>query len=127
ARHRAADALEIRGDLAADVATIKIVETGMRELFKGCGEIRLFQPCADLRHLAVDEEGFTKADRLVHLRQLRGGELGLAAADHVALAGTLDSSAEQNIERQLAAPSLAGLRARSFGRQRPAGDRTRHR
>ena len=38
ARHRAADALQIGGDLAADIAAIEIVEPGGAELFERGGE-----------------------------------------------------------------------------------------
>ena len=38
ARHRAADALEIGGDLAPDVAAIEIVEPGMGEMLERGGE-----------------------------------------------------------------------------------------
>ena len=41
ARHRAADALQIGGDLAADVAAIEIVEPGLGEVVEGRGEGRL--------------------------------------------------------------------------------------
>ena len=38
ARHRAADALQIGGDLAADIAAIEIVEPGIGEMFERGGE-----------------------------------------------------------------------------------------
>ena len=41
ARHRTADAFQIGGDFAADVATIEIVEAGMAEMFECVGELRL--------------------------------------------------------------------------------------
>ena len=60
ARHRAADALEIGGNLAADIAAIEIVEPGMGEMLERRGKCGLFEPRADLRHLAVDQKGFSK-------------------------------------------------------------------
>ena len=67
ARHRAADAFEIGGDLAPDVAAIEIVEPGMGELFERRGERALLQPCAGLGRFAVDEEGLAEAGGVFQL------------------------------------------------------------
>ena len=63
ARQRAADAFEIGGDLAADVAAIEIVEAGMGEMRQRFGKSLLLERRADCRRLAVDEKrrGETRA------------------------------------------------------------------
>ena len=63
ARHRTADALQIGGDLAADVAAIEVVEPGLREMLERVGEFALLEPRAGLRRFAVDEEGLHEARR----------------------------------------------------------------
>ena len=126
ARHRAADALKVGGQLASDIAAVEVVEPDMAEMIERGGEGRLLERGAHLRDLAVEQEVFAEADRFLHLRQLFGGEPRLAARDLVALARVLDRRRQQHIERQLAANSLAALRLGCFLRQHPAGNGARH-
>ena len=63
ARHRTADAFQIGGDLAADIAAIEIVEPGMGEMLERVGERGLLQAAPDFGRLAVDEKGLQKARR----------------------------------------------------------------
>ena len=46
ARDRAADPVEIGGDLAADIAAIEVVETGIGELIEGGGEVQAWRSIA---------------------------------------------------------------------------------
>ena len=62
-RHRAADPIEIGSNLAADIAAIKIVKPGMRELLERRGKFSLFEPRADVRHLAVEQKGLFEIRR----------------------------------------------------------------
>ncbi len=121
ARHRAADALEVGGELAPDIAAIEIVEPGVSELLERGGKRALLQLRAHLRHLAVDEEGLAKADGVFHFRQFLGGQARLAARHRVALARVLDRGREQHIERQPRAERLGRVQ-----RQHPGRHRARH-
>ena len=70
ARDRAADAFEIGGDLAPDIAAVEIVEAGMGELLERRGERLLLQRGADRRRLAVDQKGRGKARHVLELGQM---------------------------------------------------------
>jgi len=70
ARHRAADAVEIGGDLAADVAAIKVVEAGMGEVLERRRQRLLFQYGADVGRLAVDQERRSEARHVHKLGQM---------------------------------------------------------
>src|SRR6185503_12386348 len=61
ARHRAADALEIGGDLAPDIAAVEIVEPGAGEMLERGGKRALFDAGAHFWRLAVDQEGRVEA------------------------------------------------------------------
>ena len=115
ARDRRADAVEIAGDLARDVAAIEIGEPGMGELFERRGERRLPQHMAGGRRLAVDQEGLRETGNSFQLARDRRREIGEAARHRRALAGLADGVAEQHRERQRAALCLRG-----FERQHPA-------
>ena len=109
ARHRAADALQIGGDLAADVAAIEIVEPGLAEMLERVGECALLEPRAGLRRLAVDQEGLQKARRGFQLGIFLDRQPRLAARHRVALARVLDGRRQQQVERQPAAVRFGGL------------------
>ena len=51
-----ADAFQIGGDLAADIAAIKIVEPGLRQMRERRGEGFLLEDGADRRRFAAGEE-----------------------------------------------------------------------
>ena len=53
-RHWAADSIEISSNFAADVTAIEIVKAGMSEMLESRGKFSLFEPRADVRHLAVE-------------------------------------------------------------------------
>jgi len=53
ARHRAADAIEVAGDLAADIAAVEIVKPGMGDMVERCRERGLFEHRASIGRLAV--------------------------------------------------------------------------
>src|SRR5262249_35852025 len=72
-RHGAVDAFEIGRDLASNIATIKIVESGMGELAEGRGKRCLLQPRADLGDFAVEQKCVLEANGFVHFRKLFGG------------------------------------------------------
>ena len=90
AGHRAAEALEIGGDLAPDIAAVEIVEPGMGELVERGGERGLLEHLAGVGRLAVDQEGRREAGHVLELGELLGGEPGLAARDGIAFAGVAD-------------------------------------
>ena len=123
ARHRAADALQIGGDLAADIAAIEIVEPGLRELLERRGERRLLQLRADLRRLAVDQEGLARSRAPPSSpASFSAREPRLAARHRVALARVLDR--RRRAARRAAACRRCALRR--LERQHPAADRARH-
>ena len=120
-RHRAADAFEIGGNLAPDVATVEIVQPRARKVLKRCGKRGLFEHRTDIGHFVLEEECFLESGCLGHFGQLFCREPRLAAGDDVALASVLDRGRQQNVKRQLAALSL-----RRVGSEHPGGDRARH-
>ena len=61
ARHRTADAVEIAGDLACDIAAIVIVEPGMGEMIERCGERWLLEGRAGIGRATIDQECLRKA------------------------------------------------------------------
>ena len=65
ARDRTADAVEIRGNLASDIATIEIVEAGVGEMRECRRKFLLLQRGADGGHLAVVEKRLGEARRAV--------------------------------------------------------------
>ncbi len=121
-RDRAADALEVGGDLAADVAAIEVVEPGVGEVVERVGERALAEHRAFGGRLAVDEERRGEAGYVLELRELVSGEARLAARHRNAVARVTDRRREQPLERHPAAEC-----ARRLVRQRPAADRTGHR
>ena len=126
ARHRAADAREIGGDLAADVAAIEIVEAGLDEMLKRGGEGGLLELGPRLRRLAVNQERLQKARRGFQFGIFLGGEPRLARRHRVALAGALDGGCKQHMQRQLGARAFPRLRLGSFEREHPSRHRARH-
>ncbi len=111
ARHRAADAFQIGGDLAADIAAVEILKPGLCELVERGGEGGLLEPGARLRRFAVDQEGLPEANRVLHLRQFFRRQPRLAARHDVAFARVLDRGHQQHVERQFAAIAPWQLRA----------------
>src|SRR6185312_8496656 len=101
--HRAADALEIGGDLAPDVAAVKVVQPGTGEMLERGGQRALLDARAHLRRLVVDQKGRVETGGLVHFRQFFARQPRLAAGDGVALARVLDRRRQQQVERQSAA------------------------
>ena len=63
ARDRAADRLEVGGDLAPDVAAVEILEPGAGEMRERVGERRQLADRAGRGGLALDEEGLGEAGR----------------------------------------------------------------
>jgi hypothetical protein len=121
ARHRTADALEIGGNLAADVAAVEIAEAGLRELIERGGKGGLLELRARHRRFAVSQKGFPETDRVLHLRQFFRRQPRLTARHRVALARVFDRSRQQQIERQLAA-----VRFRRVSSKHPRRHRARH-
>ena len=80
ARQRAADAVEIGGDLAPDIAAIEIVEAGMGEVRQRFGKRRLLELGADFRRLAVDQKRRGKARQRFQVGELLSRQPRLAAA-----------------------------------------------
>ena len=109
ARHRAADAFEIGGDLAPDIAAIEIVEPGMREMVEGGGKRGLLEGRAGVGRLAVHQERLREARHVLELGKLLGGEPGLAARDEIAFTGVADRGRQQFAERQARAMRLGNL------------------
>ena len=76
ARDRAADRLEVGGDLAPDVAAVEVLEPGAGEMRERVAERRQLADRARGRGLALDEEGLGEAGRGVErlgLVRLAGG------------------------------------------------------
>ncbi len=119
---RAADAREVAGDLASDVAAVEIVEPGMGEMIQRRGQRRLPERLAGIGRLAVDQECRREAGRVLELGELFRREAGLTAADDVAAARVADRGGQQVGERQTPAVRLC-----NFERQHPTRDRARHR
>ena len=69
ARHRAADAFEVGGDLAADIAAVEVVEPGIGQMFERAAERLLAQHLAGRGRLAVDEKGRRETRDVVRVRQ----------------------------------------------------------
>ena len=124
-RHRAADALEIGGDLAADVAAIKIAQAGIGELIERRGERGLLELAARFRRFAAGEEGLHKARRGFQFGIFVDRERRLAARDRVALARMFDGGLQQYMQRQ--PRILARLRFGRLESECPARHRARHR
>ena len=122
ARDRTADAIKIGGDLAPNVAPVKIVEPGTGKLLKRRGKRCLLQPRADLGDLAVEQKRILEADGLVHLRKLFGRQPRLAARHNISVARMFDGGRKQQIEGHLAAVRFGGVRS-----EHPRGNRARHR
>src|SRR5262249_35950084 len=78
ARHRAANAVEIASDLAADIAAVEIVEPGVGEMLERRGERCLLERRAYLGRLAVEQKRWREAGHVFELGELLGGEAGLA-------------------------------------------------
>ena len=124
ARHRAADAFEIGGDLAPDVAPVEIVKPGMRELLKRRGKRGLLRARAPTSGtLSVEEECRLESGCLGHFGQLFCRESRLAARDDVALASVLD----RGRRAATSSGSLPPCRLGGIGSEHPGGDRARHR
>src|SRR5262249_1768787 len=79
ARHRAADVVEIAGDLATDIAAVEIVEPGAGEMVERRGERCLLERRARVGRLAVEQERRREAGHVLEFGELLGGEAGLAA------------------------------------------------
>ena len=126
ARHRAADALQVGGDLAADIAAIEIVEAGLGEMLERGGEGGLLELGSRLRRLAVNQERLQKARRGFELGVFFDREARLARRDDVALAGALDGGFKQHVQRQLGVRAFAGLRLGGLEREHPSRHRARH-
>ena len=99
-RDRAADAREVAGDLASDVAAVEIVEPGMGEMIQRRGQRRLPERLAGIGRLAVDQECRREAGRVLELGELFRREAGLTAADDVAAARVADRRGQQFGQRQ---------------------------
>ena len=69
-RHRAADAVEIGGNLAPDVATVEIVQPRARKMLKRCGKRGLLEHRTDIGHFVLEEERFLESGCLGHFGQL---------------------------------------------------------
>ena len=87
ARDRAADAFEVGGDLAPDIAAIEIVEAGMGKMRKRLGERLLLQGGAGRRRFAVQQECRGEARHGLKLRKMIVREPRLAARHPIAVAG----------------------------------------
>ena len=111
---RTADAFEIGGDLAPDIAAIKIVEPGMRQMRERGGERLLLQDGADRRRLAVDEKLSGKARHVLQPGKMSPRQPRLAAGHRIAVAGLRDGRRQQHIERQFSAVGLAPPRSASI-------------
>ena len=122
ARDWTADAIEIGGDLAPNVAPVKIVKPGMGELLKRRGKRCLLQSRAHLGHFSIEQKCRLEAGGLVHFREFFGRQPRLAACDNISAARMLDGGRKQQIEGQLAAVHFGGV-----CREHPRGDRARHR
>jgi hypothetical protein len=122
AGHRAADPVEIGGDLAADIAAVEIVESGPGEMIEGGGQRRLGADGTRPGRLAVFEERRRKAGYVFEFPELLGGQPCLAPGDAVAVPGVVDGGFEQRRERHPAALGLGG-----FEREKPTRHRSRHR
>ncbi len=97
ARHRAADAFQIGGDLAADIAAIEIVEPGMAQMIERCANAVCLQGDAGVRRLAVGEEGLPRSRaRPCSSASFSAREPRLAAGDDIAVAGMADRGREQH-------------------------------
>ena len=92
---RAAETVEVGGNLAADIAAIEIVEAGVRQMIEGGGERALLEVSALLRRLAVDQKCLGETGRVFQLIELFDGEPRLAARHRIAVARVLDGAAEQ--------------------------------
>ncbi len=119
---RAAGALEVGGDLAADIAAVIIVEPGAGELFQRVGEALTAQHRAGGGDLAVRlQEGGGEARHVLQLGELLGGEAVLRAGDGDAGAGMADGGLQQPAQRQAPAEGFRRLQ-----RQHPAADLAGH-
>ncbi len=121
-RDRAADSIEVGGDLATDVAAIEIVEASLGKMIERRRKGGLPEQCAGVGRLAVDQEGGGETRRVLELSELVDGQPVLAAHYRIAVAGMADGRFEECRQRQAAALGLGG-----FQRQGPSRDRTRHR
>jgi hypothetical protein len=121
ASDRAADAFEIRGDLAADVAAIEVAEASVGEVVERCRERDLSEPGAHGRGLALDQKDIGKAGHILELRKLLGRDVGLAARDDCALFRVRDGGREQIGQLHASAVGAGHLK-----RQRPTGDGAGH-
>ena len=99
ARHRAADAFQIGGDLAPDIAAIEIAEPGVAELLERRGEGALLELGARFRRFAVDQEGLQKARRGFQFGKFLDRQPRLAARDRIAFARVPDGGVKQHVQR----------------------------
>ena len=121
ARDRAADAIEIGGDLARDIAAVVVIEPGLGEMIERRRERRLPQRRAGIGRATIDQECRREAGDVLELGELLRREPGLAAGDGVAVLGVADRRSEQVGQRQARAMGAGDLE-----RQHPAGDRAGH-
>ena len=124
ARHRAADLLEVGGDLGRHIAAIEVVEAGMGELVERVGKTRLAPDGADLRRLAVGEEVRGEARHVLQRLDIAHGLAPLRRAHRHALARVADGIAEEVAPRQPPAEAGGRLHGHRPARDR-AGDRER--
>jgi hypothetical protein len=106
ARDRAADALQIGGDLAPDIATIEIGKARMGEPVERIGELEIAPRGAGFRQLTFDKEGLGEAGRREQGFLLQQSISPLGRADGIAVAGKTDGISQQKIEGQLPAERL---------------------
>ena len=125
-RHRAADSLEIGGELVADIAAIEIVEPGLAEMFERGGEGGLLELRARLRRFAVEQKGLHEAGRGFQFGVFLNRQPRLAARHAVAFARAFNGGLKQHMQRQLGARAFAGLRLGGLAREHPPCHRARH-
>src|SRR6185312_1694681 len=65
-RDRAADAFEVGGNFAPDVATVEIVQPRARKVLERCGKRVLFEHRTDIGHFVLEEECFLESGCLGH-------------------------------------------------------------
>ena len=109
ARERAADAIEIAGNLAPDIAAIEVVEPGMGEMLERRRKRRLFERCARIGRLAVEQKDRREAGHMFELGKFVGGEAGLALGDGCARFRLRNCGGEQIAKPHSSAVGLGGV------------------
>ena len=108
---RAAERLQVGGDVVGQCAAIETVQAVVGQPLQGVCELRLIQQCAFVQWRAVGFEDVRVGTGLhAQLGPLAGGDVRTAQRHRHAGAGVVDGVLQQALQRQVAACVLQGQR-----------------